>query len=69
MNQYKCKSLCSYHKEYDRDCTLCNLTPEDIFPDYPEKLAQAKASGLCVCGKCDFTYYKNAQTCPKCGEK
>lgn len=58
--------ICSAHQGYEPNCRLCNLTPRDLFPDWDEKLAEAKAAGEHTCEGCGFVYYKTAEFCPLC---
>ena len=68
-------NICSIHQHYDPDCELCNTHPRDmlnfagekIFPDWDEKVREAKEAGLTTCEKCLFEYYRTTDACPKSG--
>jgi hypothetical protein len=58
--------VCSRHKFRDPDCKACSTEPEDIFPDWEEKLAEAEAAGEVTCTACRFIYYAVVDRCPLC---
>lgn len=60
--------LCSAHQSRVASCRLCNASPRDLFPDWDQKLAKAKAAGEHKCSACGFVYYKTTFTCPGCSE-
>ena len=47
---------------------MCEANPEDVIPDWKEKLRQAMEAGTETC-ECGFTYYKTTPGCPKCGKR
>jgi hypothetical protein len=60
--------ICSLHQGYELTCRLCNTDIREVFPDYDQKVAEAKAAGTHVC-ECGFEYYKTTDTCPLCSKK
>lgn len=60
--------ICSHHRHFDPNCHLCKATPHNLFPDWDEKEAEAKAAGTHDCS-CGFTYYRTVDRCPKCGRR
>jgi hypothetical protein len=65
----KLMSMCSKHSQKRPDCRLCNTDPRDVFPNWDEKLARAKAAGIEHCLGCGFDYYRTTSSCPKCGRR
>ena len=61
-------SICSAHQEKKKDCPLCEANPEDIFPDWKEKLRHAQEAGIEEC-ECGFKYFKTTNICPKCSKR
>ena len=60
-------SICSVHGSVPQtDCVPCHIqTPEEAFPEWAEKLAEAKAAGEATCDRCGFTFYLTVAECPK----
>jgi len=64
--------LCSRHHPnlgVVEGCDLCHASPADLFPDWEERLAEAKAAGLHTCERCSFEYYQyyfTSHICPLC---
>ncbi len=59
--------LCSAHMRHtEPGCRLCALRPEDVFPDWAQKVAEAEAAGKHACAGCGFVFYLTTDTCPKC---
>jgi hypothetical protein len=58
--------LCSIHQKADPSCSLCQAHPRDIFPNWDEKLKQAKAAGTVKCSNCGFEFFRTVIACPKC---
>ena len=62
-------SVCSIHQTPVADCPGCQDSPQDIFPDWDEKVREAEEAGTTDCEHCEFTYYKTTTSCPRCGKE
>jgi hypothetical protein len=66
-------NMCSNHHPSRgpvEGCVLCHTHPRDVFPDWDQKLAEAKARGKATCEYCEFVRYRSSEPltemCPKC---
>lgn len=61
-------SVCSnptHTPEKNPECRACQATMYDLFPDWDQAVARAKAAGKFKC-KCGFVYYLTTNMCPLC---
>ena len=61
--------ICSLHFIKYPNCNLCNTEPQDVFPDWDLKVAEAKSAGEYECLHCGYIYYKTVDFCPSCNTK
>lgn len=61
-------NICSQHREYQRNCKLCNTHPRELLPngEWERMHAEAEAAGETDCKACGFTYYLTTDACPFC---
>ena len=58
-------SICSAHIEVVPGCPRCEARPQDLLPDWNEKMKE-KSLGQRDCQVCGFRYYRTISFCPKC---